>query len=283
MKKIIGIALIIAGILFASLTVKSLFSSPQAEKQIKSAITVKDGKLLPENEGKTVVVSGTLKADEPLIDNLTGVSLPGITAKRTVWTYRRVADKGDDRVWNWEPEATDFSEQANYGINAEILTSTVLTVPVSLGEFKVESRLLMPISISATFTDYDEATLKAGWNLFTGFNNSSYCISKAHQLPKKTTGGYTAWGEGVKKVTYDVVSSDDPLVYTIIGIQKGNTLIKAEDIDTVTTYKGIMSAEEFAEKSKKETLGGAIFAIVIGLAMIFIGIMLIIRRQGNAG
>lgn len=46
--------------------------------------------------------------------------------------------------------------------------------------------------------------------------------------------------------------ADDPLEYTIIGVQKGDTLIKSEDVDSVTTVKGIMTAQEFAEENKKE-------------------------------
>ena len=61
MKKIIGVVLIIGGLLFAALAIKALFSAPKAEEQIRSAVTIKDGRILPENEGKLVVVSGTLK------------------------------------------------------------------------------------------------------------------------------------------------------------------------------------------------------------------------------
>ena len=89
MKKIIGVILIIGGIFFASLAVKALVSSPQSYEKIKAAATIKDGKVIPENEGKLVVVSGTLKPAEQLQDPITGVKLPGVTAKRTVWTYER--------------------------------------------------------------------------------------------------------------------------------------------------------------------------------------------------
>ena len=68
MKKIIGIILIIGGLLFASLAIKALVSAPHSYEKIKAAPTIKDGKLTPENEGKLVVVSGTLKPAEQLQD-----------------------------------------------------------------------------------------------------------------------------------------------------------------------------------------------------------------------
>lgn len=280
MKKIIGVILIIGGILFASLAVKAIMSAPQTYERIRAAATIKDGRVIPENEGKLVVVSGTLKPAEQLQDPITGVKLPGVTAKRTVWTYKQDTGSGDEKVWDWYPENTDYSEKGNFGINAEILTSTMLAAPTLLGEFKVESKLLNPLIRNTEFTQYNEESLKDGWNLLSGGKESRYCVSKEHWLPKKTTGMYSATGYGSQKISYGVVSPDDPLEYTIIGVQKGDTLIKSEDVDSVTTFKGLMTAEEFADKSKKEARGGSIFGIVAGILLAVIGAgMMIFRRQ----
>ena len=280
MKKIIGVILIIGGIFFASLAVKALVSAPQSYEKIRAAATIKDGRVIPENEGKLVVVSGTLKPAEQLQDPITGVKLPGVTAKRTVWTYERDTNSDDEQVWDWKPENTDYSEKANFGINAEILASTMLAAPTLLGEFKVESKLLNPLIRNTEFTQYDEESLKDGWNLLSGGKESRYCVSKEHWLPKKTTGMYSTTGYGSQKISYGIVSPDDPLEYTILGVQKGDTLIKSEDVDSVTTFKGIMTADEFADKSKKEARGGSIFGIVAGILLAVIGAgMMIFRRQ----
>ena len=280
MKNIIGVILIIGGILFASLAVKAIMSAPQTYERIRAAATIKDGRVIPENEGKLVVVSGTLKPAEQLQDPITGVKLPGVTAKRTVWTYKQDTGSGDEKVWDWYPENTDYSEKGNFGINAEILTSTMLAAPTLLGEFKVESKLLNPLIRNTEFTQYDEESLKDGWNLLSGGKESRYCVSKEHWLPKKTTGMYSTTGYGSQKISYGIVSPDDPLEYTILGVQKGDTLIKSEDVDSVTTFKGIMTADEFADKSKKEARGGSIFGIVAGILLAVIGAgMMIFRRQ----
>ena len=280
MKKIIGVILIIGGLLFASLAIKALVSAPQSYEKIKAASTIKDGKLTPENEGKLVVVSGTLKPAEQLQDPITGVKLPGVTAKRTVWTYKQDTGSGDEKVWDWYPENTDYSEKANFGINAEILTSTMLAAPTLLGEFKVEGKLLNPLIRNTEFTQYDEKSLNAGWKVLSGGRESSYCVSKENWLPKKSTGTYSTTGYGAQKISYGIVSPDDPLEYTIIGIQKGDTLLEAEDVDGVTTIKGIMTAEEFAEENKKGVRGGSIFGIVAGILLAIIGVgMMAFRRQ----
>ncbi len=279
MKKIIGVILIVGGLLFASLAVKALVSAPQSYEKIRAAATIKDGKVIPENEGKLVVVSGTLKPAEQLQDPITGVKLPGVTAKRTVWTYKRDTNSDDEQVWDWRPENTDYSEKANFGINAEILTTTMLAAPTLLGEFKVESELLNPLIRNTEFKQYDEKSLNAGWKVLSGGRESSYCVSKEHWLPKKSTGTYSTTGYGAQKISYGIVSPDDPLEYTIIGVQKGDTLIKSEDVDSVTTVKGIMTAEEFAEENKKGVRGGSIFGIVAGILLAIIGVgMMAFRR-----
>ena len=280
MKKIIGVILIIGGIFFASLAVKALVSAPQSYEKIRAAATIKDGKLTPENEGKLVVVSGTLKPAEQLQDPITGVKLPGVTAKRTVWTYKQDTGSGDEKVWDWKPENTDYSEKANFGINAEILTTTMLAAPTLLGEFKVESKLLNPLMRTTEFTQYDEQSLNAGWKVLSGGKESRYCVSKENWLPKKSTGMYSTTGYGSQKISYGIVSPDDPLEYTILGVQKGDTLIKSEDVDSVTTVKGIMTAQEFAEENKKGVRSGSIFGIVIGILLAVIGVgMVAFRRQ----
>ncbi len=280
MKKIIGVILIIGGLLFASLAVKALVSAPQSYEKIRAAATIKDGRILPENEGKLVVVSGTLKPAEQLQDSITGVKLPGVTAKRTVWTYKQNTGRGDEKVWDWYPENTDYSEKANFGINAEILTTTMLAAPTLLGEFKVESKLLNPLIRNTEFKQYDEKSLNAGWKVLSGGRESSYCVSKENWLPKKSTGTYSSTGYGSQKISYGIVSPDDPLEYTIIGVQKGDTLIKSEDVDSVTTIKGIMTAEEFAEENKKGVRDGSIFAIITGILLAIIGVgMMAFRRQ----
>lgn len=280
MKKIIGVILIIGGILFVSLTIKALVSAPQSYEKIRAAATIKDGRVIPENEGKLVVVSGTLKPAEQLQDPITGVRLPGVTAKRTVWTYKQDTNSDDEKVWDWKPENTDYSEKANFGINAEILTTTMLAAPTLLGEFKVESKLLNPLIRNTEFKQYDEKSLNAGWKVLSGGRESSYCVSKENWLPKKSTGTYSTTGYGAQKISYGIVSPDDPLEYTIIGVQKGDTLIKSEDVDSVTTFKGLMTAEEFAEENKKGVRGGSIFGIVAGILLAIIGAgMMIFRRQ----
>ena len=59
-KRIIGIILVIAALGTVLLGVKAGGSAPENRKIIESATVVSDGKVLPVNEGKVVIVTGTL-------------------------------------------------------------------------------------------------------------------------------------------------------------------------------------------------------------------------------
>ena len=173
MRKKCGVILIIIGVLLCILPLKAIFSIPESGEQIKSAVTVEDGKVKSENEGKLVLVSGTLKADEPLCDPLTGVKIPGVVADRVVWCYEESSTNSNgDRIWDWERQAPYYNEEDNYGINAPILTSTKLIAPTQLGEFKVENKLLMPLMTASDFEDYHESDLDSGWHLISGGKES---------------------------------------------------------------------------------------------------------------
>ncbi|MDY3014519.1 MAG: hypothetical protein SOR61_04905 [Evtepia sp.] len=268
-----GVVLIAIGLLMSVLPIKAIVSVPESSEQLRNAVTVQDGKVDPANEGKLVVVSGVLEPSEPLRDELTGVTLPGVIANRKVWTYQHVSDQDNERVWEWSAEENEYTKDGGLVTNSENLVSTILVAPTTLGEFRLEEKLLFPIQKSSEFTDYDEASLKPGWNLYSGGQESKFCLSKETYLPWKTTGGYINWAEGEQKLAYYITSSDDPMEYTIVGIQKGDTLVKAENIDSISTFEGLMTAEEFAGEHKKSGIAASLFAASFGVVLIVVGVV----------
>ena len=282
MRKKLGVILIIIGVLLSILPIKAIISVPESGELIKSAVTVEDGKVKPENEGKLVLVSGTLKAVEQLCDHLTGVKLPGVIADRIVWYYGKDSstDAKGNTVWDWKSRLPYHNEEDNYGINAPILTSTKLIAPTLLEEFNVENKLLMPLVTSTEFKDYNESDLQPEWNLLSGGRESKYCVSKSSNLPIKFTGGYLNSDEGKEKVGYNILSPDNTLEYTIIGIQKGDTLTVAENIGPVA-YEGILTIEEFSEKNSGGQIGGSIFALVFAILFFAAGLWMTVSGGGR--
>ena len=109
---------------------------------------------------------------------------------------------------------------------------------------------------------------------------NKYCISKSSYLPIKFTGGYLNSDEGKEKVGYNILFTDNTLEYTIIGIQKGDTLTIAENIGPLA-YEGILTIEEFAEKNSGGRLGGSIFTLVFGILFLAAGLWMMISGGGR--
>ena len=90
LKKILGIILIIAGLFFFVTAIKTIFVDiPKAKSALKEVVYVGDEALHAENEGKTVIVCGTLELTEPSYDDELGLAFDSIRISRSKQTMRR--------------------------------------------------------------------------------------------------------------------------------------------------------------------------------------------------
>ena len=116
MGKAKGIIMIAAGAIVLAVGIQTFVSAPERTGQIESAVYIENGQVLPENDGKLVIVSGKLEAELPLEDSVTGVKLMSPAATRNVQIYEaKTID--NETTWDWEPVANDYSEEGNGGIN----------------------------------------------------------------------------------------------------------------------------------------------------------------------
>lgn len=290
MRKIFGFILTVIGIFTVFLAVKGLFSAPEIAQEFENAVTVEDGRLDPANEGKMVIVSGTLESDQQLQDPLTGVKLPGVAARRVVWTFEALGsrDKEDYIKWDWMEGSIPIEEAPYYGVNADTQITTILVAPTTIGDFQVDSNYFTEVSLSDDFTDYNENDLKAGWYLYSKDKEAEYSVSQEEELPKKTK-HYTPetigepskpWGAGMQKISYRTFSPEDPMVYTLVGIQKGDTLIQDANINVATIHEGELTLDDFMEETEGSVRAGSIFGIVIGLLITLVGLSKLLLFRG---
>ncbi|MGN1317813.1 MAG: hypothetical protein ACI4VF_02275 [Lachnospirales bacterium] len=275
MGKVKGAVMIGFGALVLAVSVKSFVTPPKINGQLDNVIYIEDGKVLPENEGKLVMVSGEIKGVTPLKDNVTGINLPSLTAERHVEVYKNRLEDGET-VWYWDTVSKDYSEKGNYGINTNFLVSSTLVASSTLGDSKLSNELLVPIDRSQEFTDYDYDNLnEAGLNIFDGDMEHKYYLSPSETMPMEVKKEINAY-KGLVRMYYSITPSDDPLIYTIIGIQKGDTLVKSNDFDGISTYKGVVKPEDIKD-NVSGTIGGLFVGLVTSFLLIFYGIKIIKR------
>lgn len=287
MGKAKGITMIAAGAIVLAVGIQTFVSAPERTGQIESAVYIENGQVLPENDGKLVIVSGKLEAELPLEDSVTGVKLMSPVASRNVQTYEaKTID--NETTWDWEPVANDYSEEGNGGINTPSLVSSTLVAPTKIGDFNISEKLLVSLLRTKNFKDYDyDALTENGWNLFEGQDGVSY-LSRSEELPLKMSKEDTITNkykygsyEGRTRVFYQTIASDDPLIYTFIGTQQGNDLVQAKDLKITSVYQGVKTAEELATSNKNSSLGGLFLGIIIGILLMFFGIRSLRKNIGG--
>ena len=270
MGKVKGIVLIAVGALVLAAGVSGYLSSPETVGQLESAVYLEGGTLLPENEGKLVVVSGKLEGELPLVDSVTGVQLPCLRAQRIVEVYDMERTKGEENTWDWVRVDYDYSEGGSGGINTPELVSSALVAPTRLGDFTVPESYLLQVPSPKLYQDYDPAALEEyGWNLV-----QDIYLSDSQKLPGKQTLEKTwgsAAGAGTVRISYQVVTPDDPLVYTCIGIQQGDTLVKAEGLDILPMVQGEKTIEDLVD-ANEYTSTTLIVSVILAALLVLLGV-----------
>lgn len=286
MKKII--AFIIIAVLSLGFGISIRGSTPVTDSKLKTAITVTDGKIHSENEGKLVVVSGELKPELPVVDPLTDISIPYIKASRQVDEFRH--KKGTDYVYEWYNLINDYSEENNGGINSDRQMSGVIIAKTHIGEIELEPKLLIGLNTGTDWNDISEEN----------FGKNSYKIFKERKLGKIYFSDCDKFGDfyesyrkdedeyegiefkdrvGSHRYSYKVMDDDGSLEYTVLGIQKGNKIVEDTEIDCQSLMKGLHDAEEFRESVISGNTKIYIGLIVVGVIFTGLSIYSIIQRS----
>lgn len=278
-KKIGGIILIVCALFTAFLGIKAAGNAPGNQEIIKDAVHVADGKVLPENEGKVVIVNGTLDAPLPFIDEQTGIELNSIVAYRRVekaWVVLGSDDEKDTWSWNSTLNENDFGG------------SKKLVAPgVTLGEFEVAEILMQPVP---TFGELDEFYIgedyDVEWYIFED-DGMDYLYQLEYMPLEDGTVYYDTVirdhttskqkNEGTLRVRYDVVEDGTSMDYTIIGRQKNGKLEEVEELDLTATVSGHLTPEEMLEYAESSNTTALIAAAVITLAFAVPGVIMLVK------
>jgi len=278
-KRIIGIILVIAALCTALLGVKAGGNASGNQEIIKDAVYVADGKVLPENEGKVVIVNGTLEAPLPFVDEETGIELDSVVAYRHV-EKARVVLGGEDEVDTWTWDST--LNENDFGGSKKLVAPGA-----TIGEFEVAEMLLQPVSTLGELTEfYIGEGYDLQWYIFEekGLDylyQLDYMPLEGHEVYRDTViRDHTTSkqkNEGTLRVRYDVVENGTSMDYTIIGLQKNGKLEKVEELDLIATVSGHLTPEEMLEYAESSNTTVLITAVVIALAFAVPGVIVLVK------
>lgn len=264
-KKIIGIILIVAGLVTAALGIKAVSQNPEIAEKVNDAVYVEDAKIHPENEGKIVIVSGTVKPEGKIIDPATGVEVDSFKVSKSKWkaAYSKAEGRGYD--WSW------IIDGATETLYAE----------ASVGEFELGDEMFINLSTSSDVSEYNEAELKKAGFMEYYDAGVHYVVTKDVYI-SEAKGGYSEYIEdysGAVRYSYKYLPMADGLKYTFVGLQKDGKLEKVDGIASVTASEGILDKEAILEKFESASSGGNIFAFVSAALLVAGGVVCLVIKK----
>lgn len=270
MKKVITFIIIAACFLALGFGIKH--TTPDTDKKLAEAVSITDGKLRSENEGKLVIVSGKLEPDLPAIDPALDISIPYIKANRTVKEFEH--KEGTNYVYDWFEVGEDYSEDNNGGINGEYLVSGMVIAKSHIGEIEIDPPLLKGLNANTNWNDITEDNFgEYSFNILKDKNTGEVYLSEGDRCPQY---GATYKGQNYKDMvgeicySYTVVDENDSLEYTILGIQKGNKIVEDTEIDCLPLEKGIHDAKDFRKIVVSSNT--KMYVVLIAIGFLFMGL-----------
>ena len=277
-NKILGIVLIVAAVLSTASAFLIKSGAPEIRNTLENAAYVSDGKVAPENEGKVVIVPGTLEADLPFVDQETGIVINSIVSWRHVEKLR-VGEDSEEKTqyWVWDFEHSS----ASFGGDKKLIAPNV-----TLGEFAVAEEFAQTLSANRKRTEFTEKELnQMGWNVFT--DEGRTYLYQGEIMPEDETDidkYNTNWDDnaykdyiGTLRVSYE--EREGKLDYTIVGLQQNGQLVKAPELGLQFVCTGHLSADELLELADSNAKSSSITAYVFAVVLLVAGVVVLVKKE----
>jgi hypothetical protein len=276
-------------VLAAIIAVVGFFSMDTSKETeaISKAVYVEDGKVLPENEGKIVIVPGKLEAVTPLVDEITGVELPGVIAKRTVERYEKVLNSEEEGTYytlEWKNTILGKDNEFN-----DIVSSSLIA-EAKIGEFTIDNNALHHVAVGKPFTDFDYQVV--GQRGYTVHPTTSVTyISKMEFMPVgneefNSTVQYNGRKvyymdyENMPRISY-VTQKVESGEYTFIGKQQNGKIMYDKDLGMQAAFDGLQNPTELAERVESGGMTGAIVAWALAAFFVLLAVLGMKKKKEN--
>lgn len=253
LKRIIGVILAVIGLVLGY----SLMNSTESESQaaaLKNAVYLETAKVLPENEGKVVILKGSLTMLEKAAD----------TKFCLVFDSPYVCKYGEEYKKQEKDGKVEMRWIINHSLDAKLFGK------VRLGDFILENAFLINLP-GKSYEGFDPRILREKKLYIDQEQSYSYVSTSKPGF----FGGYT---EGSRRYRYTYVPMDTEKELTVVGVQKGNTLAFSKEGFRGETYTRTMTREEVLRKSASNAKFGSIFGYVCCAALIAGGAFLAVRK-----
>ena len=273
--KIGKIILIVLGVALLALGVKGLMDIPGQQAMLNAAVYLDEPVVLPENEGKLVIIHGKPEMVAPVYDEELGLTLNTIKAYRYDEEYKLKSSEKLLYKYGWVSKG-----------------SKGIVGKASLGEFALDEKTLNGFAADSEYEDFDMAEISAkgyevsrgkttegAWNdrwwvivggtyYYDAFEYSGN-LDIPH-LTREMNKEIADEREGAKAYAYKVYTGTDAEM-TVAGIQQGSSLVAHEKMGAIVK-EGVQTKDQLLSSNKNGVIGGAVVFMLIGAVLVVLGI-----------
>ncbi len=274
--KIGKIILIVLGVALIALGVKGLMDIPGQQAALDAAVYLDEPVVLPENEGKLVIIHGVPEMTAPAFDEEFGLTINTIKAYRYAEEYKLVS-----------------SEKLLYKYKWVSRGSKGIVGKASLGGFALDEKTLSAFPADSEYADFDAAELSANgyvmgrgktaegaltdrWWVIVGgkYYYDAFEYSGNLDIPhitREMDQEIANEREGAMAYAYKVYTGAGDQEVTVAGIQQGNRLV-ADEVIGPMVRTGIQTKDQLLSSNKGGIIGGAAVFMALGAVLVFLGI-----------
>ena len=274
--KIGKLILIVLGVALIALGIKGLMDIPGQQAALDAAVYLDEPVVLPENEGKLVIIHGVPEMTAPACDEELGLTINTIKAYRYAEEYKLIS-----------------SEKLLYKYNWVSRGSKGIVGKASLGGFTLDEKTLSGLPADSEYDDFDAAELSANdyvlgrektaegaltdrWWVIVGgkYYYDAFEYSGNLDIPhitREMDKEIANEREGARAYAYKVYTGAGDQEVTIAGIQQGNRLV-ADDAIGPMVRTGIQTKDQLLSSNKGGIIGGAAVFMALGAVLVFLGI-----------
>lgn len=274
--KIGKLILIVLGVALIALGIKGLMDIPGQQAALDAAVYLDEPVVLPENEGKLVIIHGVPEMTAPAYDEELGLTINTIKAYRYAEEYKLIS-----------------SEKLLYKYNWVSRGSKGIVGKASLGGFALDEKTLSGLPADSEYDDFDAAELSANgyvmgrgktaegaltdrWWVIVGgkYYYDTFEYSGNLDIPhitREMDKEIANEREGARAYAYKVYTGAGDQEVTIAGIQQGNRLV-ADDAIGPMVRTGIQTKDQLLSSNKGGIIGGSAVFMALGAMLGFLGI-----------
>lgn len=275
MKNIGKIILLVLGVALIALGIKNFADLPGQSDVLEAAVYLDEAVILPENEGKMVIIHGKPEMTAPAYDEELGLTLDTIKAYRYAEEYKLTSSEKLEYQYGWVAKGQKS-----------------IVGKASLGEFALDEKTLIGLPADSEYEDFNMEEISAkGYEVSKGKTTEGAWTDRwwvivggtyyydafeysgnldIPHLTREMNKEIAEEREGAKAYAYKVYTGTDAGV-TVAGIQQGSSLVAHEKLGAIVK-EGVQTKDQLFSSNKNGVIGGAVVFMLIGAVLVVLGI-----------